>query len=396
MNGPSAPPAPFPFHRANAFDPAPEFAAFREGPPCRVSLPDGTEHWLVSRHADVREALAHPGLSADDQHPAFPRMFPLPPVPGALSFLRMDDPDHGRLRRALAAEFTVRRTNRLRPGITETVDALLDTMAAASPPADLVEHFALPLPSLVICGLLGVPYADREFFQSRSVASLSLTLSDEETGAAFGELAGYLDRLVSDKEHEPTDDLLGRTVARVADGALGHDELVSIARLLLVAGHETTASMIGLGTLALLNRPDQLALLRDDPGLIPQAVEELLRYLTVVQRGTARVTTEPVRLGGVAIPAGEGVIIALPAANRDPDRYSDPDALNLTRSAQHHVAFGFGMHQCIGQTLARVEMEIAFTRLLDRFPNLSLACDPAELRFRESIIYGVQRLPVAW
>ncbi|XVQ08543.1 cytochrome P450 [Spirillospora sp. CA-255316] len=396
MNGPSTRPAPFPLNRANAFDPAPEFAVLREGPPSRVSLPDGTEHWLVSRHADVREALAHPGLSADDTHPAFPRLFPLPPAPGALSFLRMDDPDHGRLRRALAAEFTVRRTSRLRPGITAAVDALLDAMATGDPPADLVEHFALPLPSLVICRLLGVPYTDRDFFQSRSVATLSLTLTDEETDAAFGELADYLDGLVADKEREPTDDLLGRAAARVNAGELGHGELVAIARLLLIAGHETTANMIGLGTLALLSRPDQLALLRDDPGLIPQAVEELLRYLTVVQRGTSRVTAEPVRLGGVAIPAGEGVIIALPSANRDPDRYADPDSLDLTRSARHHVAFGFGMHQCIGQTLARVEMEIAFGRLLERFPGLALACDPSELRFRDSIVYGVERLPVTW
>jgi cytochrome P450 len=290
----------------------------------------------------------------------------------------------------------VRRTNRLRPGIADTVDTLLDAMAAGGPPADLVERFALPLPSLVICRLLGVPYADHDFFQSRSVATLSLTLSGEETDAAFGELAEYLDGLVADREREPTDDLLGRAAARVNAGELAHDELVAIARLLLIAGHETTANMIGLGTLALLSRPDQLALLRDDPALIPQAVEELLRYLTVVQRGTSRVTAEPVRLGGVAIPAGEGVIIALPAANRDPDRYADPDSLDLTRSAQHHVAFGFGMHQCIGQTLARVEMEIAFGRLLERFPGIALACDPAELRFRESIVYGVENLPVTW
>ncbi|WP_344589538.1 cytochrome P450 [Actinomadura vinacea] len=361
-----------------------------------MSLPDGTEHWLVSRHADVRAALADPRLSADDTHPAFPRLFPLPPAKGALSFLRMDDPEHGRLRRMLAAEFTVRRTNLLRPGITASVAALLDDMAAGPPPADLVQRFALPLPSLVICRLLGVPYADHGFFQSRSVATLSLALSDEETAAAFGELAGYLDRLVADKERAPSDDLLGRAAARVCDGELGHDELVSMARLLLIAGHETTANMIGLGTLALLRHPAQLALLRDDPALIPQAVEELLRYLTVVQRGTARVTAAPVRLGGVTIPADQGVIIALHAADRDPGHFPDPDSLALHRSARQHVAFGFGMHQCIGQTLARVEMEIAFARLLDRFPGLALACDPAELRFRDSVVFGVQSLPVTW
>ncbi|MFI6518729.1 cytochrome P450 [Spirillospora sp. NPDC050679] len=388
---------PLPTKRPRPLDPPDEYAAFRKGPPTRVGLPDGSVHWLVSRHADVRAVLADPRFSADDTHPSFPRMFPLPPVPGMLSFLRFDDPQHGRLRRMLTGEFTMRRTNALRPAIGRIVDDLLEAMARQGPPTDLVKAFALPLPSLVICELLGVPYADHDFFQEHSAAALSLEAGPERSAAAMEEIGRYLDGLVADKERAPTDDLLGRAAARVAAGELDHDELVSMARLLLIAGHETTANMIGLGTLVLLRRPDQLAALRAEPALIRSAVEELLRHLTIVQLGTARVAREPVEVGGVTVPAGEGVVVALPAANRDPEHFPEPDRFDIRRDAGQHVAFGFGMHQCIGQMLARVEMEIAFTRLFERFPGLALAADEAGLRFRDGmIIYGMHELPVRW
>ncbi|MGI5164860.1 cytochrome P450 [Spirillospora sp. CA-253888] len=388
---------PLPTKRPRPLDPPDEYAAFRKGPPTRVRLPDGSEHWLVSRHADVRAVLADPRFSADDTHPGFPRMFPLPPIPGMLSFLRYDDPAHGRLRRMLAGEFTMRRTNALRPAIGRIVDGLLDAMARQGPPADLVEAFALPLPSLVICELLGVPYADHDFFQEHSAVALSLELGPERAAAAMEEIGRYLDGLVAAKEYAPTDDLLGRAAARVAAGELDHDELVSMARLLLIAGHETTANMISLGTLVLLRRPDQLAALRAEPGLIRSAVEELLRHLTIVQLGTARVAREPVEVGGVTVPAGEGVVVALPAANRDPGHFPEPDRFDVRRDAGQHVAFGFGMHQCIGQMLARVEMEMAFSRLFDRFPGLALATEESGLRFRDGmVIYGTYELPVRW
>jgi cytochrome P450 len=387
-----------PVARAHPFHPPQEYARLREGAPTRVRLPDGSVHWLVCRHSDVRAVLADSRFSADDTDPGFPRLFPLPPIPGMLSFLRQDDPGHGRLRRMLTGEFTVRRINAMRPGIRRTVDELLDAMAAGGAPADLVARFALPLPSLVICQLLGVPYADHDFFQARSAAALSLRIGADEAAAAMHEIADYLGRLVADKERAPTDDLLGRVIAaRVANGELAHDELVSMARLLLIAGHETTANMISLGTLLLLRHPSQLAALRADPGLIRPAVEELLRHLTIVQLGTARVAREPVKVGGVTVAAGEGVVVALPAANRDPGHFPDPDTLDIARTTGHHVAFGFGMHQCIGQSLARVEMEIAFSRLFDRFPDLALTTDETGLAFRhDMIIYGLHELPVTW
>lgn len=308
----------------------------------------------------------------------------------------MDDPEHARLRRTLTAEFTVRRVNLMRPGITDTVDALLDAMIEQGPPADLVPAFALPLPSLVICRLLGVPYRDHDFFQDRSAESLRLDIPRGEAAAAFGELAAYLDGLVADKERDPTDDLLGRVARRVRSGELEHGEAVAMARLLLLAGHETTANMIGLGTFTLLRRPAELARLRADPALVRPAVEELLRYLTIVHRGTQRVAREAVEVGGVTIEAGEGVVVALAAADRDPGAFADPGVFDPARPPGHHVAFGFGAHQCIGQTLARVEMEIAFARLLDRLPGLALACPPGEVRFRDSVVYGVHALPVTW
>ncbi|QFG25817.1 cytochrome P450 [Actinomadura sp. WMMB 499] len=387
---------PFPVHRDDPLDPPAEYAALLDGPPVRVRMPDGSEPWMVSRLADVRAVLADPRLSADDQLPNFPHVLPLPPVPGALSFLRMDDPEHARLRRTLTAEFTVRRVNLMRPGITETVDALLDAMVGQGPPADLVSEFALPLPSLVICRLLGVPYRDHDFFQDRSAESLRTDITQEEAGAAFGELAAYLDGLVAEKEREPTDDLLGRVARRVRAGDLEHAEAVAMARLLLLAGHETTANMIALGTFTLLRHPDELDRLRADPALIRPAMEELLRYLTIVHRGTQRVTLEPVEVGGVTIGAGEGVIVALAAADRDPGAFADPGVFDPARPPGHHVAFGFGAHQCIGQTLARLEMEIAFARMLDRLPGLALACAPGEVRFRDSVVYGVRELPVTW
>ncbi|OLT31396.1 hypothetical protein BJF79_37280 [Actinomadura sp. CNU-125] len=387
---------PFPLHRDDPLHPPAEYAGLLDGPPVRVLMPDGAEHWMVSRLADVRAVLADPRLSAVDTRPNFPQVLPLPAVPGALSFLRMDDPEHARLRRTLTAEFTVRRVGLLRPGIAETAETLLDAMIEQGPPADLVSAFALPLPSLVICRLLGVPYADHDFFQDRSAESIRLDVALDEAVAAFGELAAYLDGLVAEKVREPTDDLLGRVARRVRSGELGHAEAVAMARLLLLAGHETTANMIGLGTFTLLRHPDELARLRADPALVRPAVEEMLRYLTIVHRGTQRVAREDIEVGGVTIEAGEGVVVALAAADRDPGAFADPDVFDPARPPGHHVAFGFGAHQCIGQTLARVEMEIAFARMLDRLPGLALACEPAEIRFRDSVVYGLHALPVTW
>ncbi|ROO84678.1 hypothetical protein EDD29_2205 [Actinocorallia herbida] len=369
---------------------------FRDGPPAKVRMADGSTTWLVGRHADARSVLADPRISADDTHPAYPKLLPVPAEKGALSFLRFDDPEHGRMRRMLAAEFTVRRTNALRPSIEEAVDRLLDDMLAKDGPADLVADFALPLPSLVICVLLGVPYADHGFFQRASLEFLNVEADPAIAIAAAERLQEYLTRLIAAKVADPTDDLLGRVAAaQVVPGHLTEEELVLMARLLLIAGHETTANMLSLGTLLLLKSPDQLARLAADA---PAVTEELLRHLSIVHFGLPRTAREPVEVGGVTIGAGEGLVVSLSAANRDGAHFAgDPEAFDAAREPGHHVAFGFGAHQCIGAALARLEMNIALPRLFARAPGLALAIPPEDVVFRpEQFVYGIAALPVTW
>jgi cytochrome P450 len=373
-----------------------------QAPFTRVALPTGGWAWLVTRLADVREVLRHPGFSADLTRPGFPLLRLLPPVRDgrdrAGAFIRMDPPEHGRYRRMLTPEFMIKNVRRMEPSIQRTVDRFLDDMIDAGSPADLVEAFALPVPSMVICQMLGVPYADHDFFQRRSRLLLSRETPMEEIQAAADELHDYLSDLVAAKGRDGADDLLGRLVSgRLRGGTLSHDEAVGMALLLLVAGHETTANMIGLSTLVLLNHPEQFAALRADPGRAPALVEELLRYLTIVRTGLPRVAMADVEIGGQLIRAGEGIIALLPAANRDEAVFPDPDRIDVDRGAQQHVAFGFGVHQCIGQPLARAELRIALVALAQRLPTLRLAVpvDEVEPR-RESFIHGLRRLPVAW
>jgi cytochrome P450 len=372
-------------------------------PVTRVRLPTEGWAWLVTGHAEVRQVLRHPGFSADLTRPGFPLLRPLPPQAepdrrGA--FIRMDGAEHVRLRRMLTAEFMIRNIRRIEPLIQQTVDRSLDAMRAAGPPADLVESFALPVPSMVICHLLGVPYQDHAFFQARSRILLDRTATTDRVRAAAGELRDYLRTLVEAKRaaRERGDDLLGRLVTeRVDPGELTVDELVGMGLLLLIAGHETTANMIGLSTLLLLQHPDQLAALRADPGLAAGLVEELLRYLTIVRTGLPRLAVEDVEVGGQRIRAGEGVIALLSLANRDEAVFDDPDDFDLYREAHQHVAFGFGVHQCIGQPLARAELRVALVELARRFPGLSVVGSPADIAKREnSVVYGLAELPVTW
>jgi hypothetical protein len=374
-----------------------EYATLREQAPRLIRLRSGQNAWLVTRYADVKELLGDRRVSSDHVHPNFPRVLPVPPVPGILSFMRMDDPEHARLRRMLAREFTVRRVDDMRPGIEATADRLLDDMTAGPAPADLVAAFALPLPSLVICQLLGVPYDDHDFFQERSRPLVSAVGGPEQGAAALADLGEYLDGLVARKERDPGPDLLGRMAARyVNTGELTHDELVTMARLLLIAGHETTANSLGLSVFTLLRRPAVLAELRRNPDLIRPAVEELLRFLTVIQGG-ARVALSDLEIGGRHIAEGDAMIFGMLAANHDEDAFPNAAELDIHRDARHHLAFGYGVHQCIGQALARVELEIAINRLLTRFPRLRLAARPDEIPFRtDMLVYGVYRLPVEW
>lgn len=385
----------FPMHRPDPSGTPAELAELRGEPPCRIRFADGKDHWVLSRHADVRAVLADPRISADDRRDGFPQLLP-GAKPGELSFTRMDDPEHGRLRRMLTSEFSVPRVEAMRPTIEGVVDGLLDDLEKGGGPADLVRRFALPVPTLVICGLLGVPYGDHDFFQTRSAAILSSN-PPEVAGPAFAEIAVYLDRLLTDKMREPKDDLLSRLAARVGHGELDYDEALGMARVLLIAGHETTANVLALSVLTLLSHPDQLAELRADPALARSAVAELLRFLTITQGPMARMALAPLEVGGVSVRAGDGVVMSLLSANRDERAFPEPDRLDLRRDPKFHVAFGFGPHQCLGQNLARIELEVALSRLFARFPGLALDRPVEELDLRaDSVIYGVRELPVTW
>ncbi|MEV8098898.1 cytochrome P450 [Kitasatospora sp. NPDC085879] len=380
------------------FAPPPVYGeALRSAAVSRAELWDGTSCWLVTGHAEVRAVLADQRFSADARHPGFPFLSPgrRELVNRATpSFLRLDGAEHLRQRRMLTGDFIVKRVEAMRPSIQRIVDDALDGMIAAGSPADLVGTFALPVPSLVICHLLGVPYEDHGFFQSCSSALLDLAAPAELVGAAQRELNGYLAELTDRKRREPDDSLLGRLAARPD---ITPDEAAAMGVLLLVAGHETTANMTALGTLALLRHPEQAARLRAEPGLVKGAVEELLRWLSVVHLGVPRVAVEDVELGGTLVRAGEGVLCMVSTANRDERLFPDGDRLDLGRDARRHVAFGFGVHQCLGQPLARAELQIALETLFRRLPGLRLAVPYEEVRYRaDMVVYGVHELPVVW
>ncbi|MWA16227.1 cytochrome P450 [Streptomyces sp. BA2] len=390
--------AEFPLRRPDGISPPPLLAELRDGEPRRVRLPYGSEPWLLTRHADVRAALAHPGLSADSSNPGLPRVSPLPPGPSQVSFLRMDDPDHGRLRRTVTPEFTHRRIQELRPGIRMTAERVFDALARRTPPVDFIEAVALPLPALVIGGVLGVPEEDLDFFGGKCAVIASTVARPEEIGAAYAEMTAYLDDLIAAKEKEPGEDLLGRVIRRhLTTGTLDHGELVAVAQLLIAAGLDTTSNMIGLACAMLLRHPEQFAALRADADLIPSAVDELLRILTIVQHGTVRVATRDVTIGGLRIAEGDGVICSLVAADHDEGVFPDAGRFDVRRDASAHLAFGHGVHQCLGQPLARAELEIVLRLLCERFPTLHRPHDAEELRFREeSFVHGLHTLQVAW
>jgi cytochrome P450 len=378
----------------------------REAPVVRVSTPTGLQAWMVTRYADARPALNDPRLSKDTSRfaeilernsvaPERRRQFA---ESLAEHMLNSDPPDHTRLRKLVNRAFTVRAIARMRPQIEEIARGLADRMAAKAQhegTVDLLDEFAFPLPMTVICELLGVPEGEHDDFRAWSNTLLSAGPADENA-AAGAAIAEFLARLVSDKGANPGDDMLSAIVKASEDGdTLSANEATSMAFLLLVAGHETTVNLIGNGVLALLRHPDQLALLRSDPGLVPNAVEEFLRFEGPVNLATFRYTVEPVEIGGVTIPTGELVLVSLVSANRDSERYDGAARLDVTRDAGGHLAFGYGVHHCLGAPLARLEGEIAFRTLLDKFPELALAGDPRALGWRQStLIHGLTSLPV--
>ncbi|WP_101786536.1 cytochrome P450 [Nonomuraea indica] len=400
MSEASFTPVTFPTERPSPFDPPEVLGRWRDEAPVRpLHYPDGHQGWLVTGFSAAKAVLTDPRFSSLLQNLHWPiRWEGLEPEnfvqpPGF--FMQMDPPDHSRFRKQLAAQFTVRRMRQLEPRIERITEEVLDAMERGGAPADLIQEFALPIPSLVICELLGVPYADRERFQCDSATALRVGSTREEVGAATGSMMGYLYELVARKRAEPADDLLS---GLMSGGDLSPEEIAGAGLLLLVAGHETTANMLGLGTFALLSDPGQLAALRSEPSLIEGAVEELLRYLAVTHLGPLRAALEDVEIAGQTIRKGQVVTISVPAANRDPERFADPETFDVTRPPTvGHLTFGHGIHQCLGQQLARIEMRVAFPALFRRFPGLRLAVPPEEVPMRTDMsIYGAHRLPVTW
>jgi cytochrome P450 len=384
-----------PSNRAN---PYPAYQRIRDSGP--LQLPDMTLN-VFSSFADCDDVLRHPSSASDRlkstaaqrEIAAGAEARPIGP-PG---FLFLDPPDHTRLRRLVSKAFTPRRVEALRPRITELVDSLLDEVAG-EPTFDLLEALAFPLPVIVICDLMGVPGGDRDQLKDWSTAASRLLDPDVEGDtleqgllSALG-LAGYFDQLFEERRRNPQDDLVSGLVAAEEQGdRLTADELRAITVLLFIAGHETTMNLIGNGTYALLRNRDQLALVRDDPEVERSAVEELLRYDGPVH-ATARVPTEDIEVGGTAVPAGQRMIVALGAANRDPAQFPDPDRLDVTRPDNRHLTFSHGIHFCLGASLARVEGQVAIPRLLQRFPDLELAAEPS---YREHLVLrGLTELQV--
>ncbi|MFD7324848.1 cytochrome P450 [Streptomyces sp. NPDC059875] len=378
------------------FDPPAELAALSDKPIRRMRYADGHIGWLVTGHAPARAILSDPRFSSryELMHPPMPiegAAEGMPPAPVG-DMIGLDAPEHTRYRRLLTGKFTVRRMRQLTEQAEQFTAECLDAMEQAGPTVDLVEAFAQPVPALMICELLGVPYADRERFQSHVATIFDQTANAEAQGEAYMALLQYLNELVLAKRAEPTDDLL----SDLTTSDLTDEELAGIGGLLLAAGLDTTANMLGLGTFALLSNPDQLEALRADPALAEQTVEELLRYLSVADP-LPRAALEDVEVEGRLIRAGETVTISVQATNRDPHKFLEPDRLDIHRRATGHLSFGHGAHQCLGQQLARVEMTVAFPALFARFPTLRLAVPPQEVPLRDrSNIYGVISLPVTW
>ncbi|MFE0809187.1 cytochrome P450 [Streptomyces sp. NPDC058794] len=382
-----------PYHPPAAYDP---LRATR--PLARITLFDGRPAWLVTGHTAARRLLADPRLSTDRTRDGFPatsaRLAAVRPRRTAL--LGVDDPEHRTQRKMVLPEFTLKRATALRPRIQRIVDERLDAMIAQGPPAELVSAFALPVPSMVICALLGVPYADHDFFEEQS-RRLLRGPGPADVQDARDRLEAYLGELIDHKRYSPGEGLLDDLVrTQMAEGKFDREQLIAFAVILLVAGHETTANMISLGTYTLLGHPGRLAELRADPALLPGAVEELMRVLSIAD-GLLRLATEDIDVDGTTIRAGDGVVFSTSVINRDETVYPDPDALDWKRPARHHVAFGFGIHQCLGQNLARAELEIALRTLFDRLPTLRLAAPPEEIPFKPGdTIQGMLELPVAW
>ncbi|TCO50788.1 cytochrome P450 [Actinocrispum wychmicini] len=376
-------------------------AGLADGDPLvRVHLPYGGDGWLARRYEDVKVVLADPRFS---RAVAFGKDIPrstsfITDQPGILD---MDPPDHTRLRKLTAKAFTARRVELLRPRTQEIIDGLLDGMVAAGPPTDLMSAFSWPLPITVICELLGVPVEDRVRFRVWTDKTLAITaFSPEDIFDARDRLREYIAGLIEERRNEPRDDLLTALVkARDEEDRLSELEMVQFGVGLLVAGHETTANQFGNFMYMLLTHPDELAKLRADPALVDSAVEEMMRYTPLggVNSGFPRIALEDLDLGGVTVRAGEAVFVDVASANRDPRVFDNPDRLDVARQVNPHIGFGHGAHHCLGAQLARLELRMALTSVLHRFPDLAFAADEAEISWKQGrAVRGLEAMPVTW
>jgi Cytochrome P450 len=375
-------------------DPYPAYSALRTDDPVhRIEL-HGTPAWVLTRYDDVRAALADPRLSKDWRYTLPPEQRATAPGPPVKMMILMDPPEHTRLRKLVSRTFTLRRMEELRPQIRRLADELIDALPQSGE-VDLLAEYAFPLPVFVICELLGVPAEDREDFAAWSNTMVDAS-DHQQAMEAMGKLNGYIVELVAAKRENPDDRLISGLIEVADDGdRLSEDELNAMAMMLLIAGHETTVNLIGNGLLALFTHPEQRKLLLDQPELITSAVDEFLRFDSPVHTTPARFTTEDVEYSGVTIPAGSQVLLSLAAANRDPSRFSDADELQVDRDASRHVAFGHGVHHCLGAQLARIEGQEAIGRFLARRPGTELAVPADELVHRHSnLVRGLTKLPV--
>ncbi|WP_320774081.1 cytochrome P450 [Streptomyces sp. CRN 30] len=382
----------FPFRTPEEPLPLSQYAGHRQQSGLvQTHLPNGVPVWLVTRHEDVRAVLTHPQISANPENEGFPNVGETMGVPKQDQipgwFVGLDSPEHDRFRKVLIPEFTVRRIRELRPAIERTVDERIDAMLAGGNTADLVNDFALPVPSLVISSLLGVPAADRDFFESRTRTLVAIrTSTDEQRATATRELLRYINRLIVIKDKWRGEDLISRLLST---GQLTHEELSGVLLLLLIAGHETTANNIGLGVVTLLSHPEWIG---ND-----RLVEELLRLHSVADMVALRVAVEDVEIAGQLIRKGEGIVPLLASANHDTEAFACPHAFNPERTERRHVAFGYGIHQCLGQNLVRVEMEVAYRKLFERIPTLALDVPKDQLAYKyDGILFGLHELPVRW
>lgn len=396
-------PRPLPVERTSPWDPPAEFRLLRaELPVAPLAFPDGPAGWLVTRYEDVRAALADPRLSSRRPHlNSHIRASLITPAEMAVlrpsDLLTSDPPEHTRLRRLVTGQFTARRMNQLTGRIQAIVDEHLGALAAGPQPADLMKAVALPVPSLVISELLGVPFADRDQYQRLTAELLSLDRTREQLLASKAEMKSYLLHLIGIRRAVPADDLIsGLLQAQQADPTLTDEEIAALAQLILIAGHETTANVIGLAALLLLRPPRLWDTVRQRPELVDGVIEETLRYATVLQFGLLRVAREPLTIAGQHIQAGERVVLHLPAANRDSDQFTDPDRFDVHRTnAARHLAFGHGPHHCLGDQLARIELRTVLSTMLRRFPDLHLATDPDIIpSHTQRVVHGPTELHV--